>query len=66
MRQGLLFGLMVVFLGVQMVYAPFLDPVGNAGEWVSRANYVAMSGIALGVALEVKGKEVLDGVLLYV
>ena len=45
--------------------APFLDPVDNASEFVSRLNYVLTAVIALLVALDIPGKDVWNGAVLY-
>ncbi|KAI0068240.1 hypothetical protein BV25DRAFT_1867258 [Artomyces pyxidatus] len=65
-REALLLIVMVVFFGLQCFYAPFLDPVNNASEWMSRLNYVLTSLVSLAVALNVPGKSIINGVVLYV
>ncbi|KAF8523077.1 hypothetical protein BU17DRAFT_75023 [Hysterangium stoloniferum] len=42
-RQGLLVFAMTSFLILQSFVGPFLDPVNNASEWISRAGYVAFA-----------------------
>lgn len=64
-RQSVLLAAMCCFFVLQCLVSPFLDPVSNASEWVSRLNYVLTSAIALCVALEIPGKEALSGVVLY-
>ena len=64
-RQGILLGAMCAFFATQCVLTPFLDPVSNASEWMSRLNYVLTAVISLCVALDVAGKAVLDGPILY-
>lgn len=64
-RQVVLLMSTTSFFVVQCIYAPFLDPVQNASEWVSRLNYVVTSALALAVAFDVPGKELLDTYVLY-
>ena len=64
-RQGILLAAMVGFFLTQCFLTPFLDPVSNASEWTSRLNYVLTAAIALCVALNVPGKNILDGAILY-
>lgn len=64
-RQGILLGAMAAFFARQCVLVPFLDPVSNASEWMSRLNYVLTAVIALCVVLDVPGEGVLDGPVLY-
>lgn len=64
-RQSILLAAMVGFFLSQCFLTPFLDPVSNASEWMSRLNYVLTAAIALCVALDVPGKAVLDGAILY-
>ncbi|KAI0348576.1 hypothetical protein BDW22DRAFT_1319309 [Trametopsis cervina] len=61
----LLIAMLCFFLG-QCFMSPFLDPISNASEFVSRLNYVLTAVIALLVALNVPGKGVLDGAVLYI
>ncbi|TRM60170.1 hypothetical protein BD626DRAFT_408024 [Schizophyllum amplum] len=65
-RQVLLLCTTIGFFIAQGLYAPFLDPVNNASEWVSRLNYVATSIVALVVIFDVPGKDVLNTYVLYV
>ena len=65
-RQILLLIAMLVFFGIQCIFAPFLDPVNNASEWFSRLNYVLTSAVSLAVAFNIPGQDVLDGPVLYV
>ncbi|KAI0082304.1 hypothetical protein K474DRAFT_1655685 [Panus rudis PR-1116 ss-1] len=65
-RQILLLLAMLVFFLMQCFLAPFLDPVNNASEWTSRANYVVTSAVSLGVALNIPGKDFLNGPMLYI
>ncbi|EKM61097.1 uncharacterized protein PHACADRAFT_82700 [Phanerochaete carnosa HHB-10118-sp] len=65
-RQSILLAAMTSFFVRQCVLAPFLDPVSNAGEWISCLNYVLTAVIALCVALNVSGASVLDGPILYI
>lgn len=64
-RQGVLLAATIVFLLIQCFLAPHLNPVNNASEWTSRTNYVVTTVLALLVALNVPGKSVFDGVVLY-
>jgi hypothetical protein len=65
-RQGVLVATMFGALLLQCFMAPFIDPVSNASEWTSRASYFVTSGVGLFVALNVKGKDVINGPVLYV
>lgn len=56
---------MLVWFLIQCFLAPFLDPVTNASEWTSRMNYLITSAIGLLVALNVPGKDVFNGIVLY-
>ncbi|KAL0581635.1 hypothetical protein V5O48_000451 [Marasmius crinis-equi] len=64
-RQVLLLASAFGFFVAQCFVGPFLDPVNNASEWVSRLNYVLTSLIALLVVLEVPGKDFLNYYVLY-
>ncbi|KAI9462355.1 hypothetical protein BJY52DRAFT_1116426 [Lactarius psammicola] len=64
-RQVLLLVVTVVFFTLQWIFSPFLDPVNNASEWVSRLNYVLTSLVALLVVLDVPGKDFIGGPILY-
>lgn len=64
-RQSILTTSMFAWFLIQCLLAPFIEPVDNASEWTSRANYLITSAIGLLVALNVPGKDVLDGVVLY-
>ena len=64
-RQVLLLIAMMMFFVVQCIYAPFMDPVNNAQEWMSRLNYVATSLTGLFVVLNVSGEQILDTYVLY-
>ncbi|OBZ79861.1 hypothetical protein A0H81_01055 [Grifola frondosa] len=65
-RQILLLIAMLVFFVMQCVLSPFLDPVNNASEWTSRLNYVLTSAVSLVVALNIPGKDIFNGPVLYV
>lgn len=60
----LLIGTVISFT-VQCFLSPFLDPVGNAAEWMSRLNYVLTTVVALLVALDVPGQDAINGPVLY-
>jgi hypothetical protein len=64
-RQVLLLVVMIAFFVIQCFLAPFLDPVANASEFTSRLNYVLTAALSLGVALNIPGKDLLSGPLLY-
>lgn len=67
-RQILLLCSTILWFAIQCFYAPFLDPVSNASEWVSRANYVVTAVLALVVQAGAGGKfveEMLEGWGLY-
>lgn len=64
-RQSILTTSMLVWFLIQCLLAPFIEPVDNASEWTSRMNYLITSAIGLLVALNVPGKGVLNGVVLY-
>ncbi|KAF7306895.1 hypothetical protein MIND_00482000 [Mycena indigotica] len=64
-RQVFLVLFTLGFFIAQCVLAPFLDPVNNASEWVSRLNYVLTAVLALIVALDVPGKSIFDTYILY-
>ncbi|KAI0274852.1 hypothetical protein BC834DRAFT_814779 [Gloeopeniophorella convolvens] len=64
-RQILLLTATVLFFVLQWILSPFLDPVNNASEWMSRLNYVLTSLVSLLVALDVPGRSVIDGPVLY-
>ncbi len=65
-RQIVLLVAMTCFFLGQCFMAPLLDPIDNASEFVSRINYVLTAGIALLVALNIPGKDVWNGAVLYV
>ena len=65
-RQILLLLSTIGFFASQCIFAPFLDPVNNASEWVSRLNYVTTAIVALAVALDIPGQHVLNTYVLYV
>ncbi|KAF9496158.1 hypothetical protein BDN71DRAFT_1482328 [Pleurotus eryngii] len=64
-RQILLLASTIGFFVAQCLLAPFLDPVNNASEWVSRLNYLTTAAVALGVALNIPGKDILNTYILY-
>ncbi|KAF9787179.1 hypothetical protein BJ322DRAFT_706318 [Thelephora terrestris] len=65
-RQIILTIAMVFFFALQCFTSPFSNPVNNASEWTSRLNFVLTSVVSLGTVLNVPGKAVLDGVVIYV
>lgn len=64
-RQIVLTIAMGFFFINQCFTGPFSDPVNNASEWTSRLNFVLTSVVSLGTVLDVPGKDVLDGVIIY-
>ena len=64
-RQSILTASMIIWFLIQCYLAPFVDPVANASEWISRLNYVLTSGLGLCVALFPSTSGVLNGVILY-
>ena len=66
-RQIILVFAMSVFLLVQSILSPFLDPVYNASEWVSRVGYVAFAILGLVATLDLPTgvKNALNGPVLY-
>ncbi|CAE6405463.1 unnamed protein product [Rhizoctonia solani] len=64
-RQSVLLAAMVVFLLVQSLATPFIDPVSNASEWTSRMNFVLTSLLGLLVALDIPGQAFWNGWALY-
>jgi hypothetical protein len=64
-RQSLLLGAMVIFLILQCILTPFLNPTNNASEVTSRINYVLTAAIGLGVAIDMPGARILDTIVLY-
>ncbi|CAK5280520.1 unnamed protein product [Mycena citricolor] len=64
-RQVILLLLMVGFFLAQCILGPFLDPVNNASEWMSRLNYVLTAALALAISLNVHGQNILNTYVLY-
>lgn len=64
-RQVLLLALTIGFFIAQCLLGPFLDPTNNASEWTSRLNYVLTSSVALAIALNIPGKDILNTYVLY-
>lgn len=65
-RQSVMVAAMLVFFIIQCFAAPFIDPVSNASEWVSRLNYLSTSFVGLLVAFNVPGTDILNGPILYI
>jgi len=65
-RQIVLTIAMGFFFILQCVTGPFSNPVNNASEWTSRLNFLLTSMVSLGTALDISGKDILDGVVIYV
>ena len=64
-RQIVLLVVMTIFFVLQAFFSPFIDPVNNASEWISRLNYILTSAVALTVALDIRSKDILNGVVIY-
>ena len=64
-RQIVLTIAMGFFFLLQCVTGPFSNPVNNASEWTSRLNFLLTSVVSLGTALDIPGKDVLDGFVIY-
>ena len=64
-RQIVLTIAMGFFFILQCVTGPFSNPVNNASEWTSRLNFLLTSMVSLGTALDIPGKDILDGVVIY-
>jgi hypothetical protein len=64
-RQSVLTVSMLVWFLIQCFLAPFVDPVSNASEWISRLNYLLTSGLGLFTALVPSSGPVLNGIVLY-
>ncbi|KAJ7630901.1 hypothetical protein FB45DRAFT_833713 [Roridomyces roridus] len=64
-RQVLLLLLTLGFFAAQCMLGPFLDPMSNASEWISRLNYVTTAALSLAVALNVPGQDILNTYVLY-
>ena len=60
-RQGALLAFMTLFLLAMLISKPFIDYISNNSDVVSRAGYVLISLVGLLVALNVPGKEALNG-----
>ena len=66
-RQIILVFAMSGFLLIQSLLSPFLDPVYNASEWVSRVGYVTFAVLGLVTTLKIPMgvKAALSGPVLY-
>lgn len=49
------------FFILQCLNSPFSNPVNNASGWTSSLSFVLTSLVALGTALNIPGKDLLDG-----
>ena len=58
-RQAVTLVVMTIFYFVHFFTQPFLDPIANRSDRVSRLSFVFVAGIGLLIALEVQGKEIL-------
>lgn len=64
-RQIILTIAMGIFFVLQCITGPFSNPINNASEWISRLNFVLTSVVSLATVLNVPGKDVLDGAVIY-
>ncbi|KAL5495406.1 hypothetical protein ACEPAI_869 [Sanghuangporus weigelae] len=64
-RQAVLSAVMFSFFLLQCFRAPFIDPVNNVSEWISRLSYFLISIFGLVVTVNVPGSSILDGPILY-
>ncbi|KAJ6519781.1 hypothetical protein C8R45DRAFT_952705 [Mycena sanguinolenta] len=64
-RQVILLLMTLGWFITQCLLGPFLDPVNNASEWMSRVNYVMTAALALAVALNAPGSDILNTYVLY-
>jgi len=65
-RQSVLTAFMFIWFLLQCLLVPFVDPVSNASEWVSRLNYLLASALGLWAFLDPADSSVLNGAVLYV
>lgn len=65
-RQSVLTASMLIWFLLQCFLVPFVDPVSNASEWISRLNYLVTSAIGLWASLDSAASSVLNGIVLYV
>ena len=63
-REAILVAAMAVFFLLQCFIVPFVHPIDNASEWVSRLNYLLTAAIGLAVAAQVRSSDVLQGPIL--
>lgn len=64
-RQIILLISTVGFFILHSILTPFMNPINNASEWFSRLNYVLTTAIALAITLDVPGKDIINGIVLY-
>ena len=64
-REAVLVCAMFGFLVLQCFLGPFVEPINNAGEWISRLNYCLTAIVGLLVALNVPGQSIINGPVLY-
>jgi hypothetical protein len=64
-QASFLLAAMLLFFVLQCVWAPCINVVSNANEFTSRLNYVLTALISLLVVLDVPGKDIINGVVLY-
>jgi hypothetical protein len=67
-RQALLVVAMTTFFVIHSFLTPFIDPVNNASEWVSRTGYVAFAVLGLIGSLNIPStvQDAFNGPILYV
>lgn len=63
-RQIILICVTAGFLTLQTIVGPFIDPVSNASEWVSRLSYVVTSMLGLGKVFGGSAESILEGPIL--
>lgn len=63
-RQIILICALGGFVVLQTIVGPFIDPVSNASEWVSRASYLVTALLGLGKVFGGTAESVLEGPIL--
>jgi hypothetical protein len=62
--ESILVAAMTAFFLLQCFIAPFVHPIDNASEWVSRLNYLLTASIGLAVAAQAHSSDILQGPIL--
>ncbi|PWN89441.1 hypothetical protein FA10DRAFT_145352 [Acaromyces ingoldii] len=65
-QQTVLICLQAVLMAAHIIVKPFVDPISNRSEMVSRVGYVLTATIGLLVALQVQGSTVYNTTILYI